>query len=809
MNSPLPKIVVAWMGVCLFASVVTAHPGVEHHRSTPQRLQRLDPLQSEDGVHRAKVEVLAEGINVEAPAVTVHPSGAVWAAYIEQDDGKERLWLKHAKTADAHLEHPVLIFEGARAWHPRMAAGPNDEVWIAWCGREIQHSPIAREDHRRDLFLQRIAPDLGHRVQINTSGRHCDPDLAVDGSGRVHVAWEASNSPSLQSDVVYAVYDRDHMTNQQTLSSSQLARRPSIAISDSEVAVTWDELVSRGPTSQIDPDYDIAFAVRSLKQPSSWRKIAIDNGLGTQAAPTLMHRQKYWWVVYHSTSPSGGLLKHWVARRVSGKGIVEAYRNRALQAFVRPPKKDEASENQGAEFPCIAQTSSGSILIASRPSQGALVHVLRWDRLSKALDITRAPIDNAWGARGIKCDAAVFDNKVLLVRRARQEIVLERFDIDNAPSIRAAREGRTHDTLGSWTKVKPEPKAITPYLPSQQLTYKGMRVLFGDVHMHSALSDGTGAPDEIYARAWVRGLDFAALTDHDYIVGSKMTMSEHDEISWLTDFFNTRPGFTALHAYEWTTPATPKGSGHRNVYFKAYAPTPVYGFKDGYADTQSLQRALKNENAFTAPHHTGWTGTDWNNADDAIQRHFEIVSVHGEFEHPSSTEHRKPAAGVEPSYAQDGLRQGHVFGFLGGSDAHGLVWHHGIARRANPWEHGLTGVLYAGDQVTREKIWDALYKRHTFATSGHRAAMVLSTTAGLMGDHITTSSASVPLTVQVLTGDGVLEIISEAKTVFHQNAQPGLFNFSWSGKTNSTHFYARLCKSGECVWTSPIFVQHR
>ena len=33
--------------------------------------------------------------------------------------------------------------------------------------------------------------------------------------------------------------------------------------------------------------------------------------------------------------------------------------------------------------------------------------------------------------------------------------------------------------------------------------------------MHSALSDGTGPPDEVYARAFVRGLDFAVLTEHD------------------------------------------------------------------------------------------------------------------------------------------------------------------------------------------------------------------------------------------------------------------------------------------------------
>ena len=57
-------------------------------------------------------------------------------------------------------------------------------------------------------------------------------------------------------------------------------------------------------------------------------------------------------------------------------------------------------------------------------------------------------------------------------------------------------------------------------------------------------TDATGPPDEIYARAWVRGYDFAVLTDHDVLVGRRLFPSLQDEIAWITDAFDKKKDFS-------------------------------------------------------------------------------------------------------------------------------------------------------------------------------------------------------------------------------------------------------------------------
>jgi hypothetical protein len=330
--------------------------------------------------------------------------------------------------------------------------------------------------------------------------------------------------------------------------------------------------------------------------------------------------------------------------------------------------------------------------------------------------------------------------------------------------------------------------------------------------MHSAVSDGTGPPDEIIARAYARGLDFAVLTDHDYVIGARMMLSEHDEIQWLTDFFDARPDFVAIHGYEWTTLPYPRGAGHKNVYFRGHGPVPLIGSRRKAPSTKALQRALAEEAVFTAPHHTGWTGTDWERADPRIQRHVEIVSVHGAFEDPR-TQPIPTRAAKQGMFAVDGLKRGNRFGFIGGSDAHGILWHHGVGRRMDPWGHGLTGVIV--DRRARTEVWDALYARRTFATSGARMTIVTSLEGVAQGGAVTTSSpitlkwhglGSMPIEELAVVRDGV--IVHRMAVGDHETDG----RWTDSSVTPGRHSYYVRIQQGfglqkvDVAWSSPIFV---
>ena len=560
--------------------------------------------------------------------------------------------------------------------------------------------------------------------------------------------------------------------------------------------------LGRPPTDRCpDPDYDIYYAQRTASRGFTEPK-SLDPGPGIQAAPRLAVTPNGDVLVAYHTSRRHGLIKWWALLKVDATGRVEGLDEVDEGEFLLP-----TGPQQGSELPAIAVDPAGRVVLATRVSHGAFLHVLDERGVLPALDLTR----RGWGGRGLRMDMTFSpDGSLLLVRRARHDVVLEQFLLSD--------EGRGPPRFVARPPAPPRPRRRPPKRQVARLdgrlaaALRGTRIAFGDVHMHSGVSDGTGVPDEIYARAYARGLDFAVLTDHDYIVGARMMLSEHDENQWLTDVFDARPDFVALHGYEWTSLPVPRGSGHKNVYFRSHGPSPLIGSRDLAPRTRALQRMLADEHAFIAPHHTGWTGTDWEEADPRIQRHFEIVSVHGAFEDPA-TQPIPTRSAKRGMFAVDGLARGSRFGFIGGSDGHGLLWHHGVGRRMDPWGHGLTGVLV--DSNARTAVWDALYARRTFATSGPRMWIVSAIGGTVLGGLVETKP---PIEVRWLGRGtlplGELAVVRDGKLVHRERVDAQQTRGRWVDNNvgPGRHSYYVRIDQGEGIemtdaaWSSPIFV---
>jgi hypothetical protein len=241
------------------------------------------------------------------------------------------------------------------------------------------------------------------------------------------------------------------------------------------------------------------------------------------------------------------------------------------------------------------------------------------------------------------------------------------------------------------------------------------RVLWGDLHGHTQLSDGTGTPEDYFAYARdVAALDVIALTDHDhwgmrFLDGNPGLWKTIEEAAHRFD----EPGrFVALVGFEWTNWL----HGHRHVlYFEGEADV-LSSLDPRYQDPALLWKALEGRSAVTIAHHSagGPVSTNWEFAPPPeLEPVTEVVSVHGSSE--ASDTPGKIYAAVPGNFVRDALGRGLRFGFIGSGDSHD--GHPGLAHLASP-SGGLAAIF--SEETTRAGVLDALRSRRTYATNGPR-----------------------------------------------------------------------------------------
>lgn len=257
-----------------------------------------------------------------------------------------------------------------------------------------------------------------------------------------------------------------------------------------------------------------------------------------------------------------------------------------------------------------------------------------------------------------------------------------------------------------------------------QVSTSGARILWGDLQNHTARSDGTGTPEDLfeYARD-VAVLDVVSVTDHDHWGMRFLDQSPDlwDEARTTVARFHEPGRFVALLGWEWTSWTW----GHRHVVLFDEDEGPLASALDPRTATpDGLWAALEGRKALTFAHHSagGPIGTDWTVAPSTVfEPVTEIVSVHGASEAADAPiPIHRPQAG---NFVRDALDLGYRLGFIGSSDGHD--GHPGLGHLASP-SGGLAAIL--AEEVTRDAVWTALKARRVYATSGPR--ILLRTTFG-------------------------------------------------------------------------------
>lgn len=351
-----------------------------------------------------------------------------------------------------------------------------------------------------------------------------------------------------------------------------------------------------------------------------------------------------------------------------------------------------------------------------------------------------------------------------------------------------------------------------------------LKIYWGDLHSHTHYSwDGVGHNNFDYAKH-TSGLDFYAMTDHSdpasgaFAEGLGPSVPDvWSEYTALTDHHYEPGHFVTIHAYECSLEAP---YGHHNVFFRDKA-GPL--FAEGDLSLPELWKALRAGEALTIPHHTGKMPFPifWYPHNSELDRNIEIYSAHGLSEaydpsHPLSFENSTftdPSKSVKgPQYVQDAWAQGLQLSTIASSDDH----------RAHPGQpqYGLAAVAAPG--LTRGEIFDALYHRRTYGTTGSKILLDFSVDGQSMGRQVTVrdhpklsveahGTAEIE-TVEVLRfskSDGVFKVL--------RTLHPGVIDFEWGAAdksfTEDSIYYVRLRQAGlvrnhvAMAWSSPIWVK--
>jgi hypothetical protein len=296
---------------------------------------------------------------------------------------------------------------------------------------------------------------------------------------------------------------------------------------------------------------------------------------------------------------------------------------------------------------------------------------------------------------------------------------------------------------------------------------------WGEMHTHSAVSDGNGSMEDCFAIARSH-LDFWALADHaygecvfspDYRRDRPDHLILNEEWARLQELCRTyeAPGeFVPFLAYEWTN----FGFGHHNVYYLDYD-QPIRM----PATLPALYESLRTVDAMVIPHHTGYPvglcGKDWDHHDETLTPFVELYSLHGSSEEPGGirpllTTGSWMGPGASGGSVQEGLARGYKLGIIASSDAHG----------EHPGAYDLGLVAAYAEELTRYSLWDAFKAKRVYGVTGDRIALDVAINGHPMGSTLQVTDRRV-IDIGVVAWDKVerLDIVKN-NALLHSVVEP-------------------------------------
>ncbi len=351
---------------------------------------------------------------------------------------------------------------------------------------------------------------------------------------------------------------------------------------------------------------------------------------------------------------------------------------------------------------------------------------------------------------------------------------------------------------------KHTPEEVDKWLAKNGYSQK---LLFGDIHGQSNLSDGMGYIDQYYRRSRDKAdLQFSCLTDHD-CYPDWLCQSEWELMRTTARLMDTDNELTCLLSYEWTPNEYQYDFGHKNVYFRDDEGDIFRSGESCGITPTDLYASIKKYKAMCIPHHPAadWgfvsAATDWSFHDDEVERLAEIMSRHAPYEDDESqSKYTKNIKKMPRHSVQNALSRGYRMGFTAGSDSHQM-------------DHGIEGGIVAvyTDSHTRAGIWDSMYDRRTYGTTGARILLSFKANGNVMGSEMKLAKGE-PVNFEISvfgTKEVKVDLLRNNEVI--RTWEPGSetldVTYTDCGCSDSDYYYVRVTQPDDhMAWGSPVWV---
>ncbi len=266
-------------------------------------------------------------------------------------------------------------------------------------------------------------------------------------------------------------------------------------------------------------------------------------------------------------------------------------------------------------------------------------------------------------------------------------------------------------------------------------------------------------------------------------------------------------------------------AGDKNIYYRTDEHRLLRWSDVGGMQPESLWEALRGEKALTIPHHpvSGSAGLrPWEHYHPEFQRLAEVYSIWGNSECEGAP---------RPNYwhnnynnsIQAGLARGYRMGIIASGDSHDGLPGNSSWMRLRQGHRGGLAAVYA-DELTRESIFDALWVRFCYGTTGARIILWYTLNGAPMGRELTGEDhrtrrrihiyaiGTAPISRIVIIRNGAEVYIHPGSGIEEQidfeDAVPfeSVSLTDYEGKP-FIYYYVRVEQSdGEIAWSSPVWV---